>query len=188
MLLLPTALVSGLLLGRACGGRIRALAAARLRLLPLALVALAAQLVLGAATSSTAVPGWLRSTIVLSSSGLVGWWLMANIRRRPRAVQWALALLAGGWAANTLVIGLNGAMPVARSALGAAGLRDVDVASGHLGKHLVAAPSTRLAVLSDWIPLKSFGAVVSPGDLAMLLGVVLLVAALMFEAGEVAAA
>ncbi len=80
-------------------------------------------------------------------------------------------LVGAGAALNSLVIVVNkGQMPILPAALtstGYAPLGIVDI------RHIVAGPGTPLAVLGDSLPLHvgRFGAVVSPGDLLIALGI-----------------
>jgi len=82
-----------------------------------------------------------------------------------------IPLVGVGAALNSLVIVVNkGQMPILPAAListGYAPLGIVDI------RHIVAGPGTPLAVLGDSLPLHvgRFGAVVSPGDLLIALGI-----------------
>jgi hypothetical protein len=153
-------------------------------------VALAAQVLLGIATAHVAVPPAPRVLVVVASDVLVGWFVISNLPGRPRAVGAGLAMFGAGWLLNLLPIAVNGAMPVSAGALTAAGLTGrgasrIDVSRGHLGKHVLSlgwhAHGARGVVssLGDTIPVRLFGAVVSPGDVVMAAGLVIVVAAAM---------
>lgn len=88
-------------------------------------------------------------------------------------------VMAVGVGSNLVVIALNGGMPVSREAVmsvgGAAGA--AAVAAGDVF-HSVASSSTRLALLSDVLPLPGFPGlrgIVSIGDLLMFVGIVIVV-------------
>ena len=179
MALLPLALAIGIVLGRLAGGRLGSLLELRLRWGFLGAVALAAQMALGIATARLHVPQATRDVLVVSSDLLVGLVLGRNVGGRPRGQQLGLCAFAAGWLANLLPIVAYGAMPVSRSALRRAGIAGIDVAAGHLGKHVLVAPRAAWLALGDWIPVRPLGAVVSPGDLFMLAGMAGFVAAAM---------
>ncbi len=91
-----------------------------------------------------------------------------------RAHAWTLLIFAG-LGLNSLVIALNGGrMPISEDALlRATHVVDPQAAVASLDpRHVVVGPLTRLAVLGDTVPLRleNFGAVVSPGDVLMALG------------------
>jgi hypothetical protein len=190
MLLLPLTIALGVLAGRLAGGSVRAVAAFRLRWMPLLVTALAVQLALGAVTDHAAVPLQLRAALVVGSDGLVGLVLARNLAARVRGEQVALGLTAAGWAANSLPIAALGGMPVSRRALLAAGMGRVDVARGHLGKHLAVAGAPGLPhgwlLLGDWIPVPWLQSVISPGDVLMALGIASVVLVAMLPGVRVA--
>jgi Family of unknown function (DUF5317) len=69
-----------------------------------------------------------------------------------------------------MVIAANRGMPVSAGALRSAGLSPaMDVAHGHLFKHVAMSGSTHLAYLADRIPL--LVGVLSAGDVVMLIGI-----------------
>ncbi|MHB8245764.1 MAG: DUF5317 family protein [Acidimicrobiales bacterium] len=179
MALLPLSVLLGLLLGLLGGGRLRALTNMCLVRLPLVVAALAIQVLLGLASSGRPVAAFVRILAVVGSELLVGGWVLSNIKGRTRCERLALALVGTGWLANLMAILCSGGMPVSLSGLRAAGLGHLDVARGHLGKHVPMIATTRLAVLGDWIPVRAIGAVVSPGDLVMAIGLAGFVAGVM---------
>ncbi|HUB70252.1 MAG TPA: DUF5317 family protein [Acidimicrobiales bacterium] len=107
---------------------------------------------------------------VLACLLVVAWCVVNALASRGQT--YGFALLATGVGMNTLVIGLNGGMPVSSSALAAAGFpRSMNVAQGHLYKHLAMTAATRLRFLGDFVPVRLFRTVLSPGDIVMLVGI-----------------
>lgn len=155
----------------------RGLANLRFSAAPLVWVAIAAQALLGL----KATRGWpdtARTAIVFLSFGLVGLFLAKNVRRMAKVVGTGVALLALGWILNTFVVFANGGMPVSRQALAVSGLpANVNVQEGHLWKHRPATSRSRFRWLGDVLTLPRLPAVLSIGDLAMVAGIAIVVAA-----------
>jgi hypothetical protein len=172
------AVLCGIVLGYARGGRLRDLAQVPHRLLILVWLALAMQIGLGF------FPGLmkhaeLRFSIVLSSYFLIAAWLIINMRdaRTPRL---GIFLLTTGWFLNLLVIAANGGMPVSRAALKEAGMDpDVDAGGHTLFKHVPASDDTSLYFLADVIPIRPLGKVISVGDIVLILGITIFIASAM---------
>ena len=163
------AVAAGLGVGLLAGGRLEHLGSRTLRLGPLLLGGLAAQLL-----SSQAAGG--RSTVLLVASyTLLLAFAAANV------VVVGMWLVAGGIALNLAVIAANGGMPVRESALRAAGVLEpgTTVALDSASKHHLERPSDRLVVLGDIIPAKPLREVVSFGDVVMAVGVADVVAHLL---------
>lgn len=183
MILFPASVLAGVLIGYASGGRLRLLARVRLRANWVVGLALAIQIALGALSGRHALAAPCRVPLVLTSDLLVGAWIARNLASSSRGEQAALCAIGFGWLANLVPIAVYGAMPVSSLALRQAGLSGLDVARGHLGKHLLATHAASAAApwlaFGDWIPLRALGTVVSPGDLLMALGIVAAVAAMM---------
>lgn len=172
---LLSAIVVGLGLGLALGGRPRNLGRLRLRWNGLVLASLAIQLVLftGLSIAESVV-----TVLYLLSGGLGIAWLARNLRLPGIA-----CVLAGGLS-NFLAIALNGGrMPIDPGALaqtrGAEYVREL--AAGHLTSNSVLIDShTRLSWLTDLIlvprpwPLPT---VLSIGDVLIAVGVIWLIAA-----------
>ncbi len=100
---------------------------------------------------------------------LVGYGLWANRRLRMLWLVWVGLLL------NTVVIMSNGGhMPVSARALLAAGMPGYQalLKGSEDAVHSSLGPNTRLASLSDVIPIARFRQVVSAGDLLIALGIV----------------
>jgi hypothetical protein len=179
---LPVA--AGALIGKLSGGQLRRLTSLRLRHLPLLLVAVAAQVVFTYAPPSEPDP--LRLLLPLTTA-LIGLFVALNLRLP------GMRLVLLGVAANLAVISANGGlMPTSDETLARAGLTQaIEIARQHPGQRLPTSKSvvldaaqTRLAWLSDVFlsppPLKR--KVVSPGDLAIALGLAYLTLRIMRSA------
>jgi hypothetical protein len=169
MLLLPLAVVVGLVAGLLLGGRLGALTDLRWRHGGPLAVAVGLEWVAGRCCAAGSTP---RAAVALGSEGVAGALIALNLRARRPVERAGLAMVVAGWAANIAAMLPSGAMPVSLSALRAAGMAGTDVAAGHLGKHTIGS-----TWLGDDIPLRALGAVVSPGDLAMLAGIAIFMAA-----------
>lgn len=129
----------------------------------------------------TSEPGRsLAPILLLGSYALLLGFAFVN-RRLP-----ALWLVIAGLGMNVLVIGVNGGMPVNAGALETAGARPQDLAGGGTLKHHLMGPDDRLTPLGDVIGIPPpIAAVISPGDVALYLGVGTLVVAVMLgRSGE----
>lgn len=164
MALAVLVLLGGLAVSRTRGGSLRRLSEAPLRWRRLLVAALAAELLgslLALSGSRAAYDAGLAGCAVL----VLGF--CAVNRRVPGA-----ALLAAGLAANALVVALNGAMPVSKSAAERAGASLRSVATGGDPRHELAGHASRLAWLGDVVPvaLPGWRQVDSPGDLLVAAG------------------
>lgn len=178
MTLLFAALVPGVLVGWAVGGRLGRLAALDLRAPAAILAAVALQFGLGL------VPRDARLGVLTVSSLLVGVWLLANARNRPPVLRLAIGLLALGWLLNVAVMVPNRGMPVSSAGLARIGAHPaLDVRDGNLYKHVPADRTTTLRWLGDVLPVPPLGLVASAGDLVMAVGLAVVVTAGMAGAG-----
>jgi len=179
MLILPLAVLVGLLAGWAVNGSWRALADTRLWHPVFVLAAIAAQ----AALELPGLRDWpasLRFAIIVATYLVLGWWLLENARVSPGSARLGFGVVGVGWALNLLAVVPNGGMPVSESALERAGIAPAtSVIHGHLAKHIPMNHGTILRALGDVIPLSWFRSVVSPGDIVMAVGIGILVAAAM---------
>jgi hypothetical protein len=172
--LFTIAVAAGLAAGYARGGRLGRLGQLRLRAPALAGLALAMQAGAGLVSPSG------RFAVVAVSYALVGTWLVLNLGRRCGALRLGVGLLAVGWVLNGVAIAPHRGMPVSHAAMERAGFSPAeDVTDGHLFKHVPDGRTTAVDWLGDVIPVRSLGAVVSVGDLALLAGVAVCVAAAM---------
>lgn len=169
MTLVVATLMVGLAIGWARGGRVRALARARLRGTVMLWVAVLAHglLTLGAAGSASTA-----RALLAAAHGAVLAFAWAN-RHLP-----GMALVALGSAANGTVMVANGAMPVSRRALQTISSAPPTPS----GRHVLAdelAGGARLIWLGDVVPVPPLGSVVSAGDVLLAAGVAVLLPALM---------
>ncbi len=171
---LAVAIVVGTVFGRASGGRLVRLGSWRPSRLAVLASALGLQLPL------VLLPPMWRSFALVLSLSLLGAWFIANCCTADRRLRVGLGALALGFAMNSLCIAANGAMPVSAAALRASGLPMRIVQSfGNHAKHQVSARSTRLLWLGDSIGIRFLHAVISLGDVLMLVGIASTVALLM---------
>ncbi|HKV44695.1 MAG TPA: DUF5317 family protein [bacterium] len=151
------AALTGVGIGWARGGCIRALGSVPLKNLPF--LGIAVVLVLVARAARVPLPG-ARALLAAGDLGaLVVLW-------RNRRLPW-MSVLFIGLALNTLVMLANGGrMPVTAKVLGLVALGSGDP------WYTVAGPDTRWALLGDVLPVRigGLGAVLSVGDLLMAIG------------------
>jgi Family of unknown function (DUF5317) len=120
-------------------------------------------------------PDWLTTTsalvIFLGSQLLVAAFVLLNRRLA------GMTLVAAGMLLNLFVIGLNGAMPVGERAIELAGAESLaDPRHVEHGVHLrneLMTSDTAAPFLADVIPVPGFAKVVSPGDLLVAAGLML---------------
>lgn len=160
MALVVVVLLVAVLLGRLAGGSLEQLGHLPLRAKRLVLAGLVAQLVGTLLGGGAYVAG-----LALSAALAVGF-LAANRGAR------GTGLVGLGVAANALVVGLNGAMPVSLDAAARAGIGTSALLLGEDPRHEVADDGTRLRWLSDVVPvpLPWRPQVVSPGDVLVAAG------------------
>ena len=122
-------------------------------------------------------PNWLTESwelaVLLISNALVAAFLISNFRLP------GIALAGAGLVLNVLVIGLNGAMPVAEDASESAGIRRSLEQAGL--KHELLDSDTRLPWLGDVLPIPFLREVLSIGDIFLALGIAYLVYARMTQ-------
>lgn len=155
----------GVVVGRLCGGSLRTIGNARLRAVWLVWLAAAVQVV----QLVTDTP--LLAVVFV----LFAIWVAMNITARRAAAQWGLGLVSVGLLANGVAIAANGRMPYSIDAAEAAGLTPTLTTP----KNAPADLHTVLFWMGDVIPVAPLHAVISIGDVAIAIGVAVLVAALM---------
>jgi Family of unknown function (DUF5317) len=165
--LVAVSLVAALGVGALLGGSLRRLGTRRFGGWPLLLGALAVQLA-GYLAGGASYTG---SLIVSAALTLA---FLALNRRLP-----GVALVSVGLLLNAVVVAANGAMPVSRPAAVAAGVSVSTVADGTDPHHEISGAGTRLHLLGDVVavPLPGRPEVASPGDVAVSLGLALMVVA-----------
>lgn len=162
MRLAVLALVAGLVVAVAAGGRPRNIPAERLRWPTLTVVAVAlywAPSLLGASSSAAVA-------LILCSYAALLAFALANLRLT------GMAVVAVGLVLNALVIAANDGMPVDRGAVVSTGLAQPGELEGiELGPaRKWQEPGDRLAVLGDVVPVAVLDEVVSFGDLVLAAG------------------
>jgi hypothetical protein len=164
---IAAAVVAGLVLGRARGGRWRHAAEHRLLGWPLLLSGIGLQLAAGPLAGD-----WGLACLLLSYLLLVVF-VVLNLART------GMPVVLAGLVLNAVVIGVNGGMPVRRSAVVAAG-GATRLAGIHLsGKHHLAGPGDHWVALGDVIPVRPFHEVVAAGDVVLAAGLVVVLASLL---------
>jgi len=165
MVVMAVALLIGCMGGWATGGSLSHLATFRARAWPLLAQAVLLEAVLGLTS------GPLRTVLAVGACLTVAGWCAID-STQARRFPYGQGLIGLGIVLNATVMALNSGMPVSASALAAAGLsKTMDVARGHLYKHTAMTVHTRLRLLGDVVPLRLVRTVLSPGDLLMLAGI-----------------
>ena len=172
------AVVIGILLGVAMGGRISSLPSLRLRGIWLVLLALIAQFVIFVPVFSERPLLTTGAAVFhIASYVLILGFLVWNRRVRP------LIALGLGAVCNFLAIAANGGlMPASATALRSAGLgRAADrlLADGSLGNVVLMGETTRFDALGDWLYLPDtvpFATAFSVGDVLIMIGLIWLIA------------
>jgi hypothetical protein len=164
MLFTAVAVVAGLAIGLATGGRMQHLAEHRFRAWQL----LVGGLVVQALSGRLGGDGWAVALVIVSYV-----LLMAFVARNLHMIGMGVVLI--GLFLNFTTIAVNGGMPVRRSAIVAAGIKEwheIDEENVVLDKkrHLER-PDDDLMLISDIIPVPGFRYVLSFGDIVMSVGV-----------------
>lgn len=176
LLLAIVAVVLGLAIGVATGGKIRRVGEIHLRWWGLALAGLGLQLV-PVPTMEGSTDRWIAAGLYALSYVVLFVFVMLNARRP------GFALLGVGFALNALVIGINGGMPVSEHALRSLAGERGDAAVARLEtegglRHHLATSEDRLRPIGDVIPIPGpVSGVFSVGDLLALIGATWVIAA-----------
>lgn len=162
------ALVVGVALGLATGGRLSNLSLQSLRWVALLVVGVLLQAVSG-------VGGSVAAPVLIASDAALVVFALANVRRP------GMVLVAAGIALNLLPIAADGGMPVSPPAVVASGQASAArVARMHVsGKHHFRRPGDRFTELSDTIAIRPLRTVVSPGDIVLSVGMAAVIAGLL---------
>ena len=165
----------GLIAGWLTGGRLERIGDVRFRLAPLAVVALAVQLVLFSPLAG-GLPDDVGRAIYTISTALVIVVVLANVRLP------GVALIVVGAASNLAAIVANGgAMPASAAALGSLGVGVGEHTNSVLVEHPALEPLTDIFATPAWLPLAN---VFSVGDVLIGIGVAVAIAAAMHGAGR----
>lgn len=182
-MILLVALAVGVFIGYALGGRLRNLGQVRLRG-ESTLIALVFATAIAPRVFEYAAPRWHDALmLVWAVSMAVLIWLAWRNVRTP-----GIGVLGIGLLANYLVILANGGMPVDAEVARRAGGDEAVARLAGSAFHVVAGRGTKLPFLGDIVPLPWANALVSVGDLLMLVGAVVFVAWGMRRSAAVACA
>ena len=172
MRLFCVAAAGGMPAGWLLGGRPRHLASLELRAPLLVVLALAMQAGAGLTPRSARFP------FVAASYAVAGAWFVLNTRRRPLPLRIAVGLLAVGWLLNVAAILPNRGMPVSAAAVERLQpSQHAQVEVGQFSKHVDGYAGSPLRWLGDVVPVPPLGAVISIGDLFLLVGLAWCIAA-----------
>jgi hypothetical protein len=181
LILMLTTVCAGLLAGYAVGGRLGRLGLARIRAVWLLWIAAVLQFVQFRFTAvRVRIEAGTGLSLLVSIFGLVGAWVIVNLRGRSGLVRAAAVVILVGGAMNAVVIAANGRMPTSAAAAAAIHPSAAQTAAATRSpKHEVATPATKMGWLGDVIPVTPIRAVISAGDIVLLVGAVCLIAGAM---------
>lgn len=177
LILFGVPVLAGVILGYLRGGTLTPLTSGmRLRRIWLLWLAAALQIV-QLSTPAWPAPYGSRARIPLLAAtfatALV--WLALNTPRRPRALQLSAWAAVAGGTLNAVAIAVNGRMPYSTQAAAEAGLRP----GATIAKNAAATAHTHLRAIGDIIPVPPVHAVISIGDLLIVVGVIGIIASAM---------
>jgi Family of unknown function (DUF5317) len=174
LLLLSTMIVLGLLIGFAARGTINGLKELHFR----AIWVLFASLVVGLLPLFSDSINKHRHPLQLASFAGVLIFLVVNLLTARGEIRAAFLVVALGWALNFIVIAANHGMPLSRWAYAASGQAGaITVGKSGFYRIVIGGPHTKLYRLGDVIPIKPYHVVVSIGDVLMIVGIALIIAA-----------
>jgi hypothetical protein len=163
---------AGVAVGYVAGGSLAGLLSIRLR--ALYLLWLAALVQVGELYARALGQGW-RLTLLAATFALAGAWLVANLPGRPLAMKTAAGAALAGGLANGVAIAVNGRMPYLSSAA-----RTARIAPGlATPKNVAADPGSHLTALGDTIPVPPLHAIVSIGDILIIIATIALISTAM---------
>jgi hypothetical protein len=160
----------GVALGWLTGGRLTGLADVRIRLAPLAIAAVAVQLVLFSPPAEALGPDLARALYVASTAAVVGA-VVANVRLTGMPI-----VFAGSLANLVAIVANGGSMPADPAALAAVGIRIAGPSNSVVIDEPALAPLTDVFATPAWLPLAN---VFSIGDVLIACGLVVVIAAAM---------
>jgi hypothetical protein len=162
----------GVLAGYSAGGRLRRLVTAKIRAVWLLWFAAGLQFVHFRLTDLRGeIESRTGTSLMVPIFGLVGAWAIVNLPARSRIARAAAIVVLVGGAMNAVVIAVNGRMPYSPAAATAlSDSAEQRSKPGESPKHEPATSATRLAWLGDVIPVPPVQAVISAGDIVLLVG------------------
>lgn len=156
------------------GGRILRIRWAGLGHLTLLLGALAVQIWAAVFTMAGLLPQPVSIVALVGAQTAVIVWMLHHLDRP------GMLLLIAGLTANTMVIALNGGMPVSPEALAIIGATTTEISTNY---YHTMTEATRLTLLADIIPVPPLRSVISPGDVLVALGLIPFLGHLMASPG-----
>lgn len=172
--LLAIALLGGIGVGLLTGGRLDGLKEISLRFGSVLFVAL----ILGLLPLFVKLPDGVRVALLVGSMLGVLLFLALTLRSNRAGVRMGFAVIASGWLLNFIVIAANRGMPLSVWALAQSGQSGgLTPGTGDFFKIEIAGPGTLLRFLGDVIPIRVVSQVVSIGDLVLMLGIGIVLAA-----------
>jgi len=170
-------IVLGVAIGWLTGGSLRGLNTFPLKWFWLVWLAAACQVAQYTVSAFTHHPHSAQNVVLLAVMyGACGAFVARNWSSTTGLLHTGLVFVAGGFLLNAVPIALNGRMPYSGRAADYLGLR------GDTGKGVRIGPATRVGWLGDVIPLPGIRAVVSAGDLVLVIGIAVTLVALMANA------
>ncbi len=164
----------GVFIGWLAGGSIRGLSTFPLKWFGLVWLAATCQVAQYSVAVFTDHPRSAQNVALLAVIyGTTGSFLARNWSSTTGRLHTGLVLLAGGFLLNAVPIALNGRMPYSGRAADYLGLR------GDTGKGVRIGPGTHAGWLGDVFPVPGVRAIVSVGDLVIVVGIVVTLVALM---------
>jgi hypothetical protein len=174
ILLLATMIGLGIVAGLLTRGNFKGLTVLRFRLAPVLFVSLVIALLPFYVSS---LESSRRAFQLLAFAGVLIF-LIANILSTRGGVRAGFLVLGLGWALNFIVIASNGGMPLSLWAYAKSGQTEVPhFGSGGFYRVVEAHPGTVLRPLGDVIPVRVFTQVLSIGDVLLLIGAAIVIAA-----------
>jgi hypothetical protein len=178
-----TPIALGVVIGWLAGGSIRGLNTFPLKWFGLVWVAATCQVAQYSVGVFTDHPHSVQNVgLLVVMYGACGAFMARNWSSTTGRLHTGLVLLAGGFLLNAVPIALNGRMPYSGRAADYLGL------TGDTGKGVRIGPGTHLGWLGDVIPVPGVRAIVSVGDLVLVVGIVITLVALMANAPRSAVA
>lgn len=175
-MLWPLAIVFGLLLGLAGGGRLSNLARLKFRQPWLLLLAIVVRYAV-VFTPLNRVDG--AQYVYALSLALIVLWTVWHLRLLP-----GVWLVTAGGVLNLVVVLANGGRMPVDATLAARQLGGVLVQRGNMGQYALMGPGTHLGFLGDWLSLGPIPEAYSPGDVLIAMGIALVVLISLHREGE----
>jgi len=171
--LLALALVAGLIAGSVAKGRVQNIREIHLRWMPVLFVSL----IMGLLPLFVDLSKPPRLALQFVSMLGVLAFLILNAQATAGGVRAGFLTITAGWALNFIVIAANGGMPLSRWAFERGPGGPITPGRGGFFKIVIAGPRSKLRFLGDVIPIKPLGQVLSIGDVILIAGIIIVIAA-----------